>query len=186
MAVFTSRIRSNTAARATAVLRSSGSAAAKSFSASAARLGISGFEPAPNFSVFKRATKLRMRSTELSACFKPSIVKFSWRLYGTERRGLGTLGEEIAQRIEIAERLGHLFAFDDQVLGVQPEFRELLSRGGFAFGDFVFVVREGEIDAAGGDVQRLAEVFHRHRSAFDVPAGSAGADGRFPEKFARL
>ena len=53
-------------------------------------------------------------------------------------------------------------------------------------GDFVFVVREGEIDAAGVNVERLAEILHGHGGAFDVPAGTARADGCLPKKFAGL
>ena len=98
--------------------------------------------------------------------------------------GLCPSGEEIAQREEIAERLRHLLAVHDQVLGVQPEAHEGFAGGGSACGDFVFVVREGQVDAAGVDVQRFAEIFHGHGGALDVPAGTAGADARLPEMFA--
>ena len=78
------------------------------------------------------------------------------------------------------------------MLGVQPVAREVLAGGGFALGDFVFVMREGQVDAAGVNVQRFAQIFHGHGGAFDVPAGAAGTDrvsqkcspgfGRFPER----
>ena len=63
---------------------------------------------------------------------------------------------------------------------------ERLARRRFALRDFVFVVRKREVDAAGVDVERIAEIFHGHRGAFDVPAGAAGADGRLPEMLAGL
>jgi len=97
-----------------------------------------------------------------------------------------TFGEKIAQRIEVAERFRHLLAFDDQVLGVQPHSDERLSRGCLALRDFILVVREGEIDSAGVNIERVAEVLHRHGRAFNVPAGPAGADARLPEVLARL
>src|ERR1700722_10326247 len=84
MAVFTSRTKSKTAAKAWAVLRSSDSPASKSVSAFSARLRIATLEPAGNCSDFSRETKFRRRRTELSACLKLSEVKLSWRRYGTE------------------------------------------------------------------------------------------------------
>src|SRR2546430_7524234 len=47
-------------------------------------------------------------------------------------------------------------------------------------------MREGEVDAAGMNVQRFAEIFHGHCRTFDVPTGTARADLRFPEMFAGL
>src|ERR1700686_4253593 len=67
---------------------------------------------------------------------------------------------------------------------MQPELHEGLAGGGFAFGDFVFVMREGQVYAAGVNVQSFAEIFHGHGGAFDVPAGSARADACLPEMLA--
>src|SRR5205823_6791978 len=67
------------------------------------------------------------------------------------------------------------------MLGVEPVARERLARGGFALGNFVLVMREGEVDAAGVNVECFAEIFHGHGRALDVPARTAGADGGFPE-----
>src|SRR5215472_7492038 len=72
------------------------------------------------------------------------------------------------------------------MLGVQPVARERLARSGFALGDFVFVMWEREIDAAGVNVERFAKVFHGHGRALDVPSGAAGANGGFPEMLAGL
>src|SRR5262249_57555932 len=45
---------------------------------------------------------------------------------------------------------------------------------------------EDQVNAAGVNVERLAERFHRHRRAFDVPTGTALAQFRLPERLARL
>src|SRR5207237_10674250 len=66
------------------------------------------------------------------------------------------------------------------MLGVEPVARERLARGGFALGNFVLVMREGEVDAAGVNVECFAEIFHGHGRALDVPARTAAADGGFP------
>src|SRR2546427_9306263 len=70
------------------------------------------------------------------------------------------------------------------MLRVQPVAREGFSGGRFALRDFVLVMREGEVDSAGVNVERFAEIFHGHRGAFDMPAGTARADGGLPEMFA--
>src|SRR5713101_3794026 len=70
------------------------------------------------------------------------------------------------------------------MLGVEPVADEVFAGGGFTLRDFVFVMREGEVDAAGVDVDRFAEIFHGHGGAFDVPAGAAAADGRVPKMLA--
>src|SRR5712671_1587925 len=72
------------------------------------------------------------------------------------------------------------------MLSVQPVADEVFAGGGFALRDFVFVMREGEIDAAGVDVDGFAEIFHGHGGAFDVPAGTSAADRRVPEMLAGL
>ena len=56
----------------------------------------------------------------------------------------------------------------------------------FALGDFVFVVREDEVEAAAVDVERFAEQLLAHRGAFDVPAGSAVAPRAVPRRLAGL
>ena len=64
---------------------------------------------------------------------------------------------------------------------VQPEARERLAAvGAFALRDFVLVVRELQVDAAGVDVDGLAQVRLGHRRALDVPARAAAAPGRVP------
>ncbi len=40
------------------------------------------------------------------------------------------------------------------------------------WGDFIFVVREKQVDAAGVEIDGLAEMLFAHRAALDVPAGA--------------
>src|SRR5712691_10262982 len=70
------------------------------------------------------------------------------------------------------------------MLGVEPITDKVLSRGGFALRDFVFVMGKGEVDAASVNVDRLTEILHGHRGALDVPAGAAATDGCVPEMLA--
>ena len=90
------------------------------------------------------------------------------------------LGEQVAQREEVAGALGHLLAVHAQVRAVHPELHERLAGGALGLGDLVLVVREEVVDAAGVDVERLAEVLRAHRGALDVPAGAAGAPRGVP------
>src|SRR5580704_13782100 len=72
------------------------------------------------------------------------------------------------------------------MLRVHPVVDELLASGAFALGDLVFVMRKRQIDAAGVNVDGLAEKFHGHRGTFDVPAWSSGTDGCLPKMLAGL
>src|SRR5438552_2193602 len=47
-------------------------------------------------------------------------------------------------------------------------------------------MREGQINSAGVNVQGVAQIFHGHRGALDVPAGAAGTDRSLPEMLAGL
>src|SRR5579883_773885 len=78
IAVFTSRMYSKAAPRASAVLRSSSRASSKAFSAAPVRSAIFGFIPAANRAVSRRSLKLRRRSMEVAAALRPSNVKFSF------------------------------------------------------------------------------------------------------------
>ncbi len=70
--------------------------------------------------------------------------------------------QQLVDRHEISERLRHLLAFDLQEAVVHPVIRHHRRVEGAArLGDFVFVVRKHEIDAAAVDVEGLAEIFPR-------------------------
>ena len=68
-----------------------------------------------------------------------------------------------------------------QELGMHPETRERLAGERFRLRNFVFMMRKNQVDAAGMDIERLAQVLDGHHGALDVPAGPAGADGGVPE-----
>ena len=63
---------------------------------------------------------------------------------------------------------------------MEPVAGEVAVGGAAGLGDFVFVVREDEVDAAGVEVEVFAEVFEDHGGALEVPAGSAFAPGAGP------
>ncbi len=93
---------------------------------------------------------------------------------------------EVFEGVEIAERLRHFSAIDHQVRDVEPGRGKMPAAGAAALGDFVFVVREDEIDTAAVEVEGFAEVFANHCGTLEVPAGSAFAPGGGPEIFAIL
>src|SRR5258706_6586337 len=66
---------------------------------------------------------------------------------------------------------------------VQPVADELLASGAFALGDFVFVMRKNQIDATGVQVKSLAQIFHGHGRALDMPTSPAASDAGVPGRF---
>src|SRR3546814_11714727 len=79
--------------------------------------------------------------------------------------------------------LRHLLAVHHYVAVVHPQARHLRGAvGAAALRDLVLVVREDEIEAAAVDVEDLAQVFHRHRGAFALPAQAAAAPGALPAR----
>ena len=69
---------------------------------------------------------------------------------------------------------------------MHPEAGEGLAGEAFGLGDFVFVVGEDEVDAAGVDIEGGAEILDGHDGTFDVPTGATGADFGIPGEFAFL
>ena len=84
VAVLASRAYSNAAASDAAVFRSSSNASSKALIAARVRSTSFSFLPAASLSVSRRSLKLRSRSIEVAAAFKPSKVKFSFLRYGTD------------------------------------------------------------------------------------------------------
>ena len=77
-------------------------------------------------------------------------------------RWLVAFEHQIAQRKKIARALRHLLAFNQQEPGVKPEVRELLAGERLGLCDFIFMVREDQVFAAGVQVKAVAEFLHRH------------------------
>ena len=95
--------------------------------------------------------------------------------------------QQLVQDADVAHRLGHLGAAHVEHAVVQPEAREQLAAvGAGALRDFVLVVRELQVHAAGMDVDGLAQVRGGHRRALDVPAGPAQPPGRVPARLGRV
>ena len=95
----------------------------------------------------------------------------------------GMLGQKFVQDADVADRFRHLAAAEIEHAVVQPEAGEYLAAMGTgALGDFVLVVRELQIDAAGVDVDGFSQVGFTHRRAFDMPARAADTPGRVPAR----
>ena len=90
---------------------------------------------------------------------------------------------QIAKRKEIALRFGHRHVVDLQKLAVQPIFCKQLPGRAFALGDLVFMVRKLQVHSARVQVESLAEIFHRHRRAFDMPPRPPAAEWSIPTWF---
>ena len=91
--------------------------------------------------------------------------------------------EQIPDRKEIAQALGHLLALDLQHLVVHPDTRETgLGMGAAALGDFIFVVGKLQIQPTAVNVERRPQQFIAHRRAFDMPAGTAPAPRAVPTR----
>ena len=100
--------------------------------------------------------------------------------------GAVALEQQVAEGVEVALGLGHLLAFNEEEADVEPVAGEGLVRARLALGDLIFVVREHEVFAAGVEVEAVAEIFHGHGGALDVPAGATGAERGIPGDFAGL
>ena len=102
-------------------------------------------------------------------------------------QGFGKVGfEDVADGLEVAERLGHFFGIDLHEAVVHPDVSEGLAERGLGLGDFVLVVGEDEVKPAAVDVQRQGDVLLAHGRALDVPAGASLAPRAFPVGFAGL
>src|SRR6266446_9698807 len=72
------------------------------------------------------------------------------------------------------------------MLGMQPVPSEWLAGRAFALRDFVFVMRKGQVDSAGVNIQRLSEILHGHCGTLNVPSGTPRPKRSFPEMLSRL
>ena len=85
--------------------------------------------------------------------------------------------------MKLPSRLAHLLPLDLEEAVVHPDVRHRRRAVRAArLGDLVLVVREDEVEAAGVDVEDLAEVALAHRRALDVPARTSPAPRRVPAR----
>jgi hypothetical protein len=94
--------------------------------------------------------------------------------------GVEAAGLNVCQQVLVAGGLGHLEAVDEEVLTVNPGLHVPVAEGGLGLGDLVLVVGEDVVDAAGVEVDDLAEVTGGDGGALDVPAGEAVTPGAGP------
>ena len=64
---------------------------------------------------------------------------------------------------------------------MEPVAGKVAAAGAAALGNFVLVVREHQVHAAGMQVKGIAKIFVAHGRALQVPAGAAFTPGRWPE-----
>src|SRR5437773_6654986 len=69
---------------------------------------------------------------------------------------------------------------------MQPVSNESFAGRTFALGDLVLMMRKNQIDSAGVKVKGLAQIFHGHRGAFDMPSGPAAANLCVPGRLVRV
>ena len=98
----------------------------------------------------------------------------------------GILVEQLVHGEEVAQRLAHLLAGDVEEAVVHPVLRhDAVAEGATALRDLVLVVREDQVEAAGMDVESLAQMLRAHRRALDVPARPAATPGTCPARLVR-
>ena len=100
--------------------------------------------------------------------------------------GSGVLLEHLGQRKEVAERLGHLLAVDQQHARVHPSVRETLVPSAGGLGALVLMMRESKVGTAAVDIDRGTQIAVHHGGALGVPTGTALAPGARPAGLAGL
>ena len=82
--------------------------------------------------------------------------------------------KDVLDRKEVVLRLRHLLVVDRNKAVVQPIARKFLIavNARLRLRNLILVVREDEVVAAAVEVEGITEVFHGHRRALDVPAGT--------------
>ena len=74
------------------------------------------------------------------------------------------IGQQIADREEVAERLRHLLALELQEAVVHPDIRHAVRmKGAAGLREFILMMRKHQIDAAAMNVEFLAEMLPGHR-----------------------
>src|SRR5438445_1501638 len=81
----------------------------------------------------------------------------------------GIILEDLADRHEVPEALGHLFPLQRDETVVHPRARPLPAPGALPDHSLALVVLALELDAAAVDVEGRSEILVRHRVALDVP-----------------
>src|ERR671924_896479 len=69
---------------------------------------------------------------------------------------------------------------------MDPEPSEWMARCSLTLGDLFFMMRKEEVDPATMKIERVAQVLHRHRRTFKVPAWPAVSKGSGPAGLPRI
>ena len=88
--------------------------------------------------------------------------------------------QHLANREEIAERLGHFFVVHAHEAVVHPVVHKGMLVCALTLRDLVFVMGKLQIRAPAMDVEMLTQQAGAHRGAFDMPARAASAPVRRP------
>src|SRR3546814_8578424 len=95
-----------------------------------------------------------------------------------QRLAFVPLLQQLGHRHDVAEALRHLLGSghrEEAVVKPETGERHAVMRAA-ALGDLILMMRKDEVEAAGVDVDRLAQMRLDHRRAFDVPAGAARSE----------
>ena len=96
--------------------------------------------------------------------------------------GAVSLVDQIPQRVKVPLGLRHLLVIHEKMLAVNPESRKRLAGDSFTLSNLVLVMGENIVDAAAMNIERVAEILHRHCGAFQMPAWTADAERRSPSR----
>src|SRR5205823_13253738 len=99
-----------------------------------------------------------------------------------ERERIDPKAAELADLRGVARGLRHLHAVGEQMLSVHPRADDTVAQRSFGLCDLVLVVREDVVDAAGVQIETLAEVARAHRRTLDVPTRIAVTPRRRPHQ----
>ena len=129
------------------------------------------------FCAFHRVPAEKHLASVLSAEQKIAVVERVVAFIG-ERLKAQKIPRGLRHFISVAGRV----VFDDEEFVVQPIVYPFFAGRAFRLRDFVRVMNGYMVDAAGVNVEMIAEVFHAHRRALNVPAGIAFPPGAFPRQ----
>src|SRR5262249_45605370 len=86
---------------------------------------------------------------------------------------------------QVAKRLRHLLAVQENHRLVQPMARKQFTSGRLRLCRFAFVVRKYEVGSPAVEIDRFPEFTHGQCRTFNVPTGTTRAPWRFPRRLVR-
>ena len=89
-------------------------------------------------------------------------------------------GDRLADRPEIAKRLGHFLSIHHQGTAMHPVVGQCAAKRALSLGDFIFMMGKLEVRSATMDVQRNTQERLAHGRALDMPARATPSVRRIP------